>query len=297
LVEQRVSPTVSVTDSLPKPTIGVRASFINDNMPTFLSGALGNQNNLVPGTRYADDDGWTSELRLETTITSPARETFVGARLNMVTETGSYAGNANYLGRRTDVGELVVQQNFRRELSGGQTLDWGVGGGVQAFGNLGGETVQRWWHGLGTFGGRTGDALQSNQVSSHARLVAIGTAGVNLTTASTHGLALKVGAQTTLPFGAGLGYAGIKAGVKGDYGPFSFEAGGKLDAAWSMAPELSFHNPSGIHPGAYLRTELQAGKVGGVFSQIEVGGARQEPIFSVGLKIGLGNAARLNPFW
>lgn len=296
LVQQQ--PSRPVNDTLSKPQIGVRASFINDNMPTFMSGALGGPNTLTPGTRYADDDGWTSELRLETTITRPTRETFVGARLNIVTETGAWiAGNANYQGRRTDVGELVVQENFRQQLPGGQTLDYGVGGGVQAFGNLGGESVQRWWHDLGTFGGRTGDALQGNQVSQGARLVPIATAGVNLTTASTHGLSLKAGAQTTIPFGAGLGYAGAKAGVKGNFGPLDIEVGGKLDAAWNMAPELSFHNPTGVRPGAYLRTELQAGKVGGVFAQAEVGGVRQEPIFTVGLKIGLGNQARLNPFW
>lgn len=297
LVQQLPAPKL-VNDTLPKAKLGVRAYFINDNMPTLLSGALGGPNTLVPGTKYADDDGWTSELRLETTLTRPTRETFVGARLNIVTETGSWlAGNTGYQARRTDVGELVVQESFRKELSGGQTLDFGVGGGVQAFGNLGGESVQRWWHELGTFGGRTGEALQGNQVSENTRIVPIATAGINLTTASTHGLSLTAGAQTTIPFGSGLGYAGAKAGLKGDFGPLDVEVGGKLDAAWNMAPELDFHNPAGVRPGAYVRTEVQAGKVGGVFGKVEVGGVRQEPIFTVGLKIGLGNQARLNPFW
>lgn len=296
LVQQQ--PARAVTDTLPKAHVGVRAYFINDNMPTFMSGALGNPNTLVPNSTYADDDGWTTELRLETTVTRPASETFVGARLNIVTETGSWqTNNPNYQGRRTDVGEVVVQQNFRKELSGGQTLDYGVGGGVQAVGNVGGESVQRWWHSLGTFGGRTGDALQSNQVTEGFRLVPIGTAGINLTTAPSHGLSLKAGAQTTVPFGSGLGYAGVKAGVKGDFGPVNVELGGRVDAAWNMAPELSFHNPTGIRPGAYLQAEVQAGKVGGIFTRAEVGGVRQEPIFTVGLKVGLGNQARLNPFW
>ncbi len=297
-VELVQQPVKAVNDTLPKSKISVRASFINDNMPEFMSGALGNSKTNIPGTRFADDDGWTSELRLETTVTRPGRETFVGARLNMITETGSRnTGPSDYQGRRTDLGELVVQENFRRELPGGQTLDYGFGGGVQAFGNLGGESVQRWWHSKGPFGGRTGDALQGNQMSESIRAVPIATAGISLTTAATQGLSLKAGAQATVPFGAGLAQAGAKAGVQGDFGPLDVELGGTLDAAWNLAPELSFHSPSGVHPGAYLRTELQAGKVGGIFTQAQIGGLRREPILTVGVKIGLGQKARLNPFW
>lgn len=298
MVHHQKGPEQTANDSIAKPQISVRGYFINDNMPTFMSGALGGPNSLVPGSKYADDDGWTSELRLETTVTKPTQETFVGARLNMVTETGSWIpGNTDFQGRRTDVGELVVQENFRRELSGGKTLDFGFGGGVQAFGNVGGEKIQRWWHGLGTFGGRVGEDLQGNQVSESARFVPIATAGVKITSGEFHGMKVFAGAQTTLPFGSGLGYVGAKAGVKGDFGPVNVELGGKLDAAWNLAPELSFHNPTGIQPGAYLRTEVQAGKIGGVFAQAEVGGVRAEPIFTVGVKVGLGQVARLNPFW
>jgi hypothetical protein len=111
------------------------------------------------------------------------------------------------------------------------------------------------------------------------------------------GLDLKLGAQATVPLGRGLGNVGVLTSVEGSLGPASLEVGGRLDRAWSNAPELNFADPTGLRPGAFARLEVETPKLGGVFAQMDVGGLRNEPLLSVGIRIGGTSQARLNPFW
>lgn len=289
------TPTV-VSDST-KTKFGVEFSFVNDNMPNALTNVLGGPEHKTPDGDYFDDDGWTAELRLETNFQKGDTEYVVGGRLMMATETGSYdPTNTDFTGKRTDVGELLVQRNERRELSEQTTLDFGVGGGLQGVGNLGGESVQRWWHEDGLFGGRTGTNLQGDQVNDSFRVLPVFTAGGKLTQELTPNLNFQIGGQAIVPIGRGLGNVGLKTGVEGQWGPVSLELGGKLDGTWSNAPELDFMDVDGVRPGLYTRLEVEAKNLGRIYTQVETGGFRNEPILSVGIRIGGGSGSRLSPF-
>ena len=150
--------TVDLAKDKPEETkFGVRMNFVNDNMPTALGEHLGGPEHKTPSGDYFDDDGWTAELSLEANWQKGNTETVLGGRLMMVTERGSWdSSNTDFSGRRTDIGELVLQRNFRTELGEKGTFDYGFGGGLQAIGDLGGEGVQRWWHETAPFGGRAG---------------------------------------------------------------------------------------------------------------------------------------------
>lgn len=288
------------SDTTAKKHFNVEFNFVNDNGPAFMHRALGSSDNVIPGSNnYGDDDGWTSEHRVQTNFGQGNRETTVGARLMMLTETGSWNRNlpgSTYQGRRTDIGEFVVQRNTRTQLREGTTLELGVGGGAQAIGNLGGESIQRWWHESGPLGGRTGTALQGQYTSDGFRVMPLITGGAELVQEATPHLDFKVGAQTAIPLGSGVGRAGLRTSVETRLGPVQLEVGGKLEAGWSLAPETSFHDIDGIRPGGFGRLEVQAGKVGSVYTQVETGGFYGEPVLNVGLRIGLGGQTNLNPF-
>lgn len=276
---------------------GVTGSFVNDNMPGFLSRNLGKPQDKTPDGKYFDDDGWTAELKLEANWQNESKEYVLGGRLMMATERGAWdPSNTDYTGKRTDVGELVFQRNERVKLAPSTTLDFGVGGGVQAVGQLGGESVQRWWHGLGTFGGRTGNALQGNQMSDSYRVMPLVTGGVQLTQQLTDHLSLTAGGQALVPVGQGLGVVGLQTGLQGELGPVRVEVGGKLDGSWSKAPELEFMDVNGVRPGAYGSLELDTKSFGSLYTKVETGGFRNEPTFTIGLRVGLGGRSRLSPF-
>jgi hypothetical protein len=275
---------------------GVTGSFVNDNMPTFLRD-IGNDNHKTPDGNFFDDDGWTAELRLEANWQNENSEYVLGGRLMMATERDSYnPSNLDFSGKRTDVAEFVLQRNERVQLSESATLDFGVGGGVQAVGQLGGESVQRWWHGTGLLGGRTGDALQGNQMSDSFRVMPLVTGGLQLNQQLAKHLSFTAGGQAMVPIGQGLGVVGLNAGLQGNLGPVRVEFGGKLDGSWSRADELEFMDVDGIRPGAYGSLELDTKKFGSLYTKVETGGFRDEPTLTVGLRIGLGGRARLSPF-
>jgi hypothetical protein len=279
-----------------KMKFGVTGSFVNDNMPTFL-GPIGDAKHKTPDGDYFDDDGWTAELRLEANWQNETSEYVLGGRLMMATERGSYDGsNLDFTGKRTDVAELVLQRNERVKLNESTTLDFGIGGGIQAVGQLGGESVQRWWHDTDILGGRTGQALQGDQMSDGFRVVPLVTGGVQLKHDLMNHLSLTTGAQALVPVGQGLGVVGLQAGLQSELGPVRLEFGGKLDGSWSNAKELEFMDVDGVRPGAYGSVELDTKKFGSIYTKVETGGFRDEPTLTVGLRLGLGGRARLSPF-
>lgn len=276
---------------------GVQINSVNDFMPDSWTSWLGGPDHKIPDGSAFDDDGWTAEVQLITNFQKGDEELVVGGRLMMVTQPGSRAPfGADYQGLRTDVGEFVVQKNFREQLNDQLTLDYGVGGGVQAIGNIGGEKLQRWWHESGPVGGRVGDALQGNQMTDGFRVMPMLTGGARLNYNWNDAVDLRLTGQANVPVGNGMGYAGLRAGVGKEIGPFNLEVGGKLDGVWTGAEELSFHDPSGLREGLYGRLEYEPGKWGGVYTQLETGGLRNEPILTLGVRIGFGTKARLNPF-
>mgnify|MGYP003714346323 CR=1 FL=1 len=289
-------PTVA-TDTT-KTKVGVRINSVNDLVPDAWTGWLGGPEHKTPDGTSFDDDGWTAEVQLETNFQRGNDEWVVGGRLAMITQPGSREPHPEgYEGLRTDLGELVVQRNFRTQLNPRTTLDYGVGGGVQALGNVGGESLQRWWHEVGPLGGRVGSDLQGNQVTDSFRAMPLVTGGAKITYDLTSTVNLNAGTQLSAPLGNGLGNVGLRAGIGARKGDFNFEVGGKLDATWTDAPELRFHDPSGLRDGWYGRVEYEPGKWGGFYTQLETGGLRNEPILTFGIRVGGGTKSRLSPFW
>ena len=277
---------------------GVRFDSVNDFMPDSWTDWLGSPEHKTPDGSAFDDDGWTAEVKLEANIQRGDRETVFGGRLAMITQTGSRAPfAADYQGLRTDLGELVVQQNFRFQPNERTTVDYGVGGGVQAIGNLGGERLQTWWHEVGPAGGRVGDDLQGNYTSQSFRAMPLVTGGAKVTYQAGANLDLITSTQASVPFGQGIGNVGFRAGIGSSKGAFRYEVGGKLDATWTNARELDFHEIDGIRDGLYAKVEYEPGKYGAFFTQLETGGLRNEPVLSVGFRIGGGTQSRLSPFW
>lgn len=289
--------TLPIVSDTTKTNVGVRFDSVNDFMPGSWTSWLGGPQHKTPDGTEFDDDGWTAELQLESNFQRGNKETVVGARLAMLTQPGSRPPlAADYQGLRTDVAELLAQRNTRLQFGAKATFDYGFGGGIQAIGNVGGESVQRFWHEHGT-GGRVGEDLQGNQVTNSFRVMPMVTAGAKLTYQLTDNVNAIAGSQASVPLGRGLGNLGLRAGLGTQHGPFSLEVGGKIDATWSGAPELSFHNPSGIREGLYAKLEYEPGKFGAFYTQLETGGLRNEPVLSIGFRIGGGRQSRLSPFW
>ena len=133
-------------------------------------------------------------------------------------------------------------------------------------------------------------------MSESFRVSPLLTGGVQLQHQLLNQLSLKSSAQALVPLGHGLGVVGLQAGLQTQLGPLSLEFGGKLDGSWSGADELSFMDVNGVRPGAYGSLSLEAKNVGSLYTRIETGGFRNEPILTVGLRFGGGSKPRLSPF-
>lgn len=269
----------------------LKLSVNNDNMPTFLTGLV-DREDRVPNTAYADDDGWTAAILVEGVHTRGNEQLVVGVGLNMLTETGSWDGTGQ--GRRTDLGNLVVQKNFRQQ-DHNSTLDWGLGAGLQAVGNLSGRSVQEWWHSSTPMGGRTGDALQGNYTSEGARVMPLVTGAVRYSHQLGGGFEGTLGAQAMLPVGQGIAVGTLTSSVVRDLGPVRLEAGGSLEAANSQAAETAFHDLNQLAPGAFLKVGTRVGKVGRLDLGLSKGGFRDEAQMTIALTFGGGFPARLSP--
>ncbi|HIB68625.1 MAG TPA: hypothetical protein EYO33_26935 [Phycisphaerales bacterium] len=281
-----------------KTKFGVQLNSVNDFMPDAWTGWLGGPEHKIPDGTAFDDDGFTAEVQLLGNLQQGNEEWVMGGRVVMVTQPGSrYPFAEDYQGLRADIGEVVVQRNLRTRLSSETVLDYGVGGGLQFVGNVGGEDLQRWWHVAGPAGGRVGEDLQGNQVRDGFRAMPLMTGGAKLTHTVSPDLDVMFTTQASLPLGRGVGNIGFRAGLGKTVGPVNIEVGGKLDATWMAAPELDFHASSGLREGWYGRLEFEPGKWGGVYTQLETGGLRNEPVLTFGIRLGGGTGARLNPFW
>ncbi len=274
-----------------KGEFSLKLSVNNDNMPTFLSGLV-DREDRIPNSPYADDDGWTAAILLEGVHTRGDEQWVVGVGLNMLTETGSWDGTGQ--DRRTDLGNLVVQRNFRRQ-DHNSTFDWGLGGGLQAVGNLSGRSVQEWWHRSTPMGGRTGNALQANYTSEGARVIPLVTGAVRYNHQLGSGFEGTLGAQAMLPVGQGLAVGTLTSSVVKSLGPVRLELGGSLEAANSQAPETAFHDLNQVAPGAFLKVGTRVGKVGRVDLGLSKGGFRDEAQMTIALTFGGGSPARLSP--
>jgi hypothetical protein len=271
----------------------------NDSMPGWLEWVPTANSNRIPGRRQFDDDGWTAEVRLEATRTQGDQQWTTGFRYSMLTQRGAWAPVApDYRGLRSDLGELVMQHNQRMELGNGSTLYYGVGGGLQAIGDLGGHTVQEQFHIHGGFGGRTGAALQRfNTTPGHYDVLPLVTAGVRLDQPlGQSDFALRSSLYSSLAVGRGLSTVQAQMGL--NFQPtsrFNLEGGISASAVYSGNPAMDFMHHDGFRPGAYVESNLQLTRHVRAFGRVQTGGIQNEPLYSVGFSIGLGPNPWISP--
>ncbi|MBS2040914.1 hypothetical protein JST97_38360 [bacterium] len=277
----------------------VSASQQNDSMPRWLEWVPTQGSNRIPGRTQFDDDGWTAEVRLQATRTQGNEQWTTGFRYSMLTQRGAWEPVApDYRGLRSDLGELVVQHNQRVPLGNGSTLYYGVGGGLQAIGDLGGHTVQEQFHIYGGFGGRTGPALQRfNTTPGHADLMPLVTAGVRLDQPlGQSDLALRSSLYSSLALGRGLSTVQGQMGL--NFQPnsrFNLEGGVSASGVYSANPAMNFMRQDGIRPGAYVESNLQLTRHIRAFGRVQTGGIQNEPVYTVGFSVGLGPNPWLSP--
>lgn len=276
----------------------VSASQQNDSMPKWLEWVPTGSSNRMPGVRQFDDDGWTAEVRVQATRTQGDEQWTGGFRYSMVTQRGAWAPVASdYRGYRTDLGELVLQHNQKVDLDNGSTLYYGVGGGLQSIGNLGGHSVQEGFHLHGGFGGRTGEALQSNFTSHGATVVPLVTAGVRLDQPLVlQDVSLRSSLYTSLAVGQGMSTLQGQMGL--NYQPtsrFNLEGGIMAAGVVSNHQAMDFMHQSGVRPGAYMESNYRISKHVRAFGRVQTGGIQGEPVYTVGFAIGGGQGPWINP--
>ncbi|MBN9413930.1 MAG: hypothetical protein J0I12_00770 [Candidatus Eremiobacteraeota bacterium] len=277
----------------------VSASQQNDSMPGWLEWVPTNDANRIPGKRQFDDNGWTAEVRLQATRTQGDEQWTGGVRYSMLTQRGSWAPAApEYRGYRTDLGEVVVQHNQRVELGNGSTLYYGVGGGVQAIGDLGGHRVQEQFHIHGGFGGRTGSALQTNNTTpGTATVTPLVTAGVRLDQPlQLRDWSLRSSLYSSVALGQGM------SSLQGQMG-LNYQASSRLNVeggvmaagVYSNHPAMDFLHQNGVRPGAYVESNYQVSKHVRAFGRVQTGGIQGEPVYTIGFAIGGGPGPWISP--
>lgn len=277
----------------------VSGSQQNDSMPGWLEWVPTNAANRMPGSRQFDDNGWTAEVRLQVTRTQGDDQWTGGLRYSMLTQRGSWEpASPDYQGYRTDLGELVLQRNQRVELGNGSTLYYGLGGGLQSIGDLGGHTVQEQFHLRGGFGGRTGGALQSvNTTPGQATLTPLVTAGVRLDQPLRfQDWSLRSSLYSSLALGQGMSSVQGQLGL--NFQPNSrlqMEGGVMAAGVYSNHPAMNFMHPNGVRPGAYVESSYQVSKHVRAFGRVQTGGIQGEPVYMVGFAIGAGPGPWIQP--
>lgn len=288
-----------------EPEVGTRIEghFVNDSYRDFLG--VARERDVKPGTDDGDDNGWTHESRISVIRTEGDRQSVTTGRLQMVTERGSWEPEPGYGARRTDIWEFTHQHNFREHLDDRTDLLYGVGGGVQAVGPLGGRHIQEWFHD-NISGGRIGaeQGLQTNYSTDHATFAPLVTGGVALrhrldSDGEWH---LKNSLEGALPLGPGL--ANIRAGSALEYRPNSrltLDLGVGATASWDHGPALNFIDTDGVRPVAWAGAEYRLTDNISAFGRMDTGGIRDEPVYRMGITIhfGGGKAERawLEPSW
>lgn len=282
----------------PPPRWSFSASQQNDSFPGWLEWVPTPSTNRVPGTRHMDDDGWTAEVQLQATRTQGDQQWTGGLRYSMLTQRGAWQPQApDYRGLRTDLVELTLQHNQRSQLPDGSTLTWGLGGGVQGLGNLGGHTVQEQFHLHGGFGGRTGAALQSTFSTQGATLTPMVMGGVAWDKPlSAEQLQLRASATTSLALGHGLSTLQGQMGLNFQASQrWNVESGVMLAGVHANHRALHFLDANGLRPGAYVETQVQLGSRLQAFGRVQTGGVQGEPVYVVGFSVGRGARPWLRP--
>lgn len=289
--------TISTRQEAEDPEVSFGFSQTNDSLPQFLQG-LGHGDDLRPGSAEGDDDGWTAELRLDLTRTRGNTQDVISGRYSMLTEQDAWNPGPNYGDRRTDLGELSYQRNTRHTVNDRLDIITGIGGGLQATGNLGGLRVQEGFHIHGGFGGRTGEALQRVYSTDHIDYAPLVTGGIGadlrLNEAGT--ATLRGSVQTNLALGPGISSARSELGLELQPREWlTLEGGAKLDAVYATSNAYDFAHVNGVRPGYYAQAEARIlGNVRG-FARVEDGGFRDEPVYTIGFRVGLGSRPWLDP--
>lgn len=288
----------SLRDSLTRPEYRFTYSHANDSVPGFLEPIVP-ANDRVPGQTRADDDGWTAELRLEAVRTEGDQQWVVASRYSMLTQRGAWEPKApDYASLRTDLLEIGVQRNWKESLGPRTDLVYGLGGGVQSLGPLGGHWVQQSFHIHGGFGGRLDPQLQHNYSTSSATIYPVVTAGAGVYHRLNDEWTARGTAATTVPLGPGFSTARLETGL--EYRPWSrvtFEGGVNVSGVYSNHRALDFMDVNGVRPGAYLGAGYRVTRGLNAFARVETNGVRSEPVYLIGFTIGGGPRPWLNPLW
>lgn len=265
--------------------------------------------NLFPGVARGDDrspdgipddDGWTAGMRFDFTKTD-GNEQWVGAlRYDMLTQQGAWEHAEDYQGFRTDIAEIGLQKNFRQELSERTDLYYGIGGGLQLHGELGGEYFQLKTHEL--VGGRLEPELQNTYTTNGVSFAPVVTGGVGVRHElnSTGSLAMKSSLEGSVALGPGLSTLRASTGlIAQPHERISLEGGVLLGAAHANARSMDFYDIDGVRPGAYGQVDFKVSEGFNVFGRLESGGVRDEPYYMIGISIGLGGGSKpwLHPQW
>lgn len=275
-------------------------SHVNDSMPGLLNPIVP-ANDRAPGMTRADDDGWTAELRQEFVATQGADQWVMATRYSMLTQRGAWEPlSPEYRSLRTDLLEIGLQRNWKQPLGEHTNLVYGVGGGVQSLGPLGGHWLQQSFHIHGGFGGRLDPVLQhvySTDSPTVYPLLSAG-AGIYQRLDMDGQWTAKGTVGATLPIGPGLSTARVEAGL--EYRPWSrvtFDAGVNVSAVHSNHRALDFMDVNGVRPGAYVGAEVKVVHGINAFARVETQGVRSEPVYMIGFSIGGGPRPWLNPLW
>lgn len=253
-----------------------------------------------------DDNGWTSEIRIDHIRTQGDRQDVTSGRFTMLTERGSWVPGPDYGGRRQDIAEIAHQRNFRIPVDERTDIHYGVGGGVQLVGPMGGRHIQEFWHEHAPFGGRLGEeeGLQYNYTTNHVSVSPMVTGGV--------GVFRRLDAdgrwearstlQATLPvFGNSLGAVRAELGMRGYPGErWTVDAGVNVTGVYTNGSALDFVDTNGVRPGFHVSAEYRLTDHITPFARMDFGGLRDEPVYSIGVSInfgGKGEKARLDPLW
>lgn len=286
---------------------GSRLEFhmINDSFNDPLG--IASPRNSVPNGINTDDNGWTAEVRLDHVKTEGDRQQVTSGRLMMVTERGSWDPTPDYGGRRQDIVEIAHQRNFRVPLGERTDLHYGIGGGVQLVGPLGGEALQEGFHKYAPFGGRLGpeEGLQSHYTTGSVSVSPMVTGGVGVFQRLDEAGRFQARAtlQGTLPLGPqSLGAVRAELGMRAwPTQRLTLEAGVNLTGVYTTGRALDFMKADGVRPGGYASVDYQVTDHIRPFVRMDFGGLRDEPVYSVGVSInfggGRGEKARLDPLW
>lgn len=283
-----------------KPRAEYRFTFsqANDSVPGYLEPIVPSHDR-VPGLRRADDDGWTAELRGEAVRTQGNEQWVLASRYSMLTQRGAWEPKApDYASLRTDLLEIGLQRNWKEPLGPRTDLVYGLGGGVQSLGPLGGHWLQQSFHIHGGLGGRLDPQLQHVYSTRSATLYPELSAGAGLYHRLNDEWTAKGTASTTLALGPGLSTARLETGL--EFRPWSrvtFEGGVNLSGVYSNHRALDFLDVNGVRPGAYLGTEVRLTRGLNAWARVESNGVRAEPVYLIGFTIGGGPRPWLNPLW